>query len=159
MLVTIDQIKKLREKTRAGVMDCRRALEEAKGDMKKAETLLTKWDVQKAEMKTDRETKAGVIEAYVHAGAKVGAMIELQCETDFVARTDEFKHLAHELCLQVASMNPKDVSALLRQAYIRDLSITVDQLVKQTIGKLGENIKVIRLIRFELGKSKINTRC
>jgi len=159
MLVTIDQIKKLREKTRAGVMDCRRALEEAKGDMKKAETLLTKWDVQKAEMKTDRETKAGAVEAYVHAGAKVGAMIELQCETDFVARTDEFKHLAHELCLQVASMNPKDVSALLRQAYIRDLSITVDQLVKQTIGKLGENIKVVRLIRFELGKSIINTRC
>lgn len=153
-MITIDQLKKLRQKTGAGVMDCRRALDEAKGEEKKAKALLAKWGVMKAEEKLDRETKAGLIEVYIHAGGKIGAMIELQCETDFVARTDEFKNLAHELCLQIASMKPKDVKSLLKQEYIRDPAVTVDQLVKQAIGKLGENIKIIRFIRFQLGNKK-----
>lgn len=153
-MTTIAQIKKLRQKTGAGVMDCRRALDEAKGDEAKAEKLLTKWGVMKAEKKVGRETKAGLIEVYIHAGGKIGAMIELQCETDFVARTDEFKHLAHEFCLQIASMKPKDVKSLLKQEYIRDPAVTVDQLVKQAIGRLGENIKIIRFIRFQLGNKK-----
>lgn len=148
---TIDEIKKLREKTGAGIMDCRRALEEAKGDAKKAEVLLAKWGIEKAEKKVDRETKAGLVDSYVHAGGKVGVLVELLCETDFVARTDDFKNLAHELCLQVASMDPKDVKALLNQEYIRDPSITIEKLVKQVIGKLGENITVARFIRFQLG--------
>lgn len=149
---SIDDIKKLREKTAAGIMDCRRALEETKGDEKKAEELLKKWGVQKAEKKADRETKAGSIDSYIHLAGKVGVMLELLCETDFVARTDDFKNLSHELCLQIASMNPKDVKSLLSQEYIRDPKVTIETLVKQTIGKLGENITIARFIRFELGK-------
>lgn len=151
-MVSIKQIKKLREITGAGVMDCRRALEEVKGDEKKAIDLLNKWGVQKAEKKADRVTRAGIIDAYVHAGAKVGVILEIQCETDFVEKTQDFQKLSHEICLQIASMKPKDEKALLKQEYIRDPSITIDQLVKQTIGKLGENIKIIRFIRFGLGE-------
>ena len=150
-MITIDQIKKLRKNSGAGVMDCRKALEETKGDEKKATELLKKWGVEKAEKKAGRVTKAGLIDSYIHAGGKVGVLVELLCETDFVARTDEFKKLAHELCLQVASMNPKDVKALLKQEYIRDPSITVEQLVKQVIGKLGENITIGRICRIVLG--------
>lgn len=149
---TIDQIKKLREKTSAGIMDCRRALEETKRDEKKAEELLKKWGIEKAEKKIDRETKAGIIESYIHPGGKVGVLVELLCETDFVAKTAEFKNLAHELCLQIASMNPKDVKSLLKQEYIRDPSITIENLVKQVIGKLGENITVSRFLRYQLGE-------
>ena len=150
-MVTIDQIKKLREKTAAGVMECRKALEETKGDEKKAEELLKKWGIEKSAKKADRETKAGLIESYVHAG-KVGVLLELLCETDFVARTDDFKHLAHEVCLQIASMNPKDVKILLSQEYIRDPKMKIEELVKQTIGKLGENITLSRFTRLALGE-------
>jgi elongation factor Ts len=151
-MITIDQIKNLRQKTGAGVMDCRRALEEAKGDEKKAAELLKKWGIERSEKKTDRETKAGIIDSYIHAGGKVGIILEILCETDFVARTDDFKNLSHEICLQIASMNPKDVKDLLKQEYIRDPKVTVETLVKQTIGKLGENIKIIRFTRYSLGE-------
>lgn len=150
-MISVDDIKKLRGKTGAGVMDCRRALEETKGDMKKAEELLNKWGIEKSEKKADRETKSGMIDSYVHVG-RVGVLLELLCETDFVARTDDFKNLSHELCLQIASMNPKDVKTLLLQEYIRDPKTKIEDLVKQTIGKLGENIIVSRFTRYELGK-------
>jgi elongation factor Ts len=149
-MVTIDEIKKLRETTGGGVMDCRKALEEAKGDQKKAAELLNKWGVEKSAKKADRETKAGVVESYVH-GTKVGVLVEVLCETDFVARTDDFKKLAHEIALQVASMNPKDVKDLMSEPNIRDPKITMEDMVKQAIGKLGENIKVTRFCRYELG--------
>lgn len=132
-------------------MDCRRALEETKGDGIKAEELLKKWGIEKAEKKTDRETKAGIVDSYIHSGGKVGVLLELLCETDFVARTDDFKNLSHELCLQIASMDPKDPKTLLTQEYIRDTSLTIDKLVKQVIGKLGENITIARFIRYQLG--------
>lgn len=132
-------------------MDCRKALEESRGDIKKAEVLVKKWGMDKAEKKGERETKAGIVDSYIHAGGKVGVMIELLCETDFVARTDDFKNLSHELCLQIASMNPKDVKSLLTQEYIRDPGLTIEKLVKQVIGKLGENITIARFMRFELG--------
>lgn len=151
-MISVDQIKKLREKTDGGVMDCRRALEETHGDEKKAEALLLKWGIEKSEKKTERETRAGLITSYVHAGGRVGVLVELLCETDFVGRTDDFQKLAHEICLQVASMEPKDVSTLLKQEYIRDPSKTIEQLVKETIGKLGENITVSRFSRFQLGE-------
>lgn len=151
-MVTIIQIKSLREKTGAGVMDCRRALEESKGDMKKAVELLKKWGIERSEKKADRETKAGIIESYVHVG-KIGVLLELLCETDFVARTDDFKNLAHELCLQIASMNPKDVKTLESQEYIRDPKVKIEDLVKQVIGKLGENIQISRFIRYQLGRT------
>lgn len=151
-MISIDDIKKLRVKTGAGIMDCRRALEESKGDSKKAEELLKIWGIAKAGKKEGRETNAGIVDSYIHAGGKVGVLVELLCETDFVARTDDFKSLAHELCLQIASMNPKDVKSLLKQEYIRDPAITIEQLIKQAIGKLGENITLTRFIRYQLGE-------
>lgn len=151
MTITAQQIKELREKTQAGFSDCKRALEEAKGDMKKAEEILRKQGFERAAKKSERETRSGLIETYVHQG-RVGAMVEVMCETDFVARTDEFRHLSHEIAMQVASMNPKDSKALLKQDYIRDPSKTIEDLVKETIAKLGENITLGRISRFELGK-------
>ncbi|OGG03042.1 translation elongation factor Ts [Candidatus Gottesmanbacteria bacterium RBG_16_37_8] len=152
MKITIDQIKKVREKTGGGVMDCRRALEESKGDKKKAVELLKKWGIEKSKKKEGRETKSGIVSSYIHGEGKIGVLVELLCETDFVARTDEFKNLAHELCLQISSMTPKDVKTLLNQEYIREPGVKIADLVKQTIGKLGENITVSRFARMELGE-------
>lgn len=152
MKVTVEQIKSLREKTGMGVMDVRRALEESRGDGEKACELLKKWGIAKSEKKADRDTKAGIIQSYIHGEGKVGVLLELLCETDFVARTDDFKNLAHELCLQISSMNPKDVKALMSQEYIRDNSLKIESLVKQIIGKLGENIVVSRFVRYYLGR-------
>lgn len=151
-MISISQIKKLREKTAAGVMECRKALQVSNGDEKKATELLKKWGIEKSAKKAYRETKAGIIDSYIHTGGKVGVLIELLCETDFVARTDDFKKLAHEICLQISSMNPADVKSLLNQEYIRDPKLTVNNLIKQTIGKLGENISVSRIIRFQIGE-------
>ena len=149
-MVDIKLLKKLREETKAGISDCRKALEESKGDYKKALDFLKKHGMEKAEKKKDRETSQGLIESYIHQNGKVGAMVEVLCETDFVARTDEFKKLAHEIAMQVAAMNPKDVETLLKQEYIRDSSLTIEKLVKSTIGKLGENITVKRISRLEI---------
>jgi elongation factor Ts len=151
MNIKIEDIKKLREKTGAGVADSRKALEEAKGDFKKAEELVKSWGIEKAAGKSDRVVGAGLVETYIHGGGKVGVMVEVGCETDFVARTDEFKNLAHELAMQIAAMDPKDVREFEAQDYIRDSSKKVGDLVKETIAKVGENIVVKRFIRFELG--------
>lgn len=152
MPISVDDIKKLREKTGAGVADCRKAFEEAKGDFKAAEELLKSWGIDKAASKSDRVVGAGLIETYMHGGGKVGAMVEVNCETDFVARTDEFKNLAHELAMQVAAMAPKDVGELEKQDWIRDSSKKISDIVKGTIAKVGENIVVKRFERFELGQ-------
>jgi len=151
MNIKIDDIKKLREKTGAGIADSRKALEEAKGDFKKAEELVKSWGIEKAAGKLDRVVGAGLVETYIHGGGKVGAMVEVACETDFVARTDEFKNLAHELVMQIAAMDPKDVKEFEAQDCIRDSSKKVSDLVKETIAKVGENIVIKRFIRFELG--------
>lgn len=151
MSVDVNLIKQLREKTGAGIADCREVLEESKGDMKKAEELLKARGFEKAAKKGDRATNSGLIESYVHGG-RVGVMVELMCETDFVARTDEFKTLAHEIAMQIASMSPKTVKDLEKQEYIRDASKTIGELVKEAIAKLGENITIGRFERFELGK-------
>jgi len=151
MQVTIDQIKKLRAKTKAGIADCRRALEESAGDLKKAEELLKSWGMDKAAKKADRAVGSGLIETYMHAGGRIGAMVEVACETDFVARTDEFKNLAHEIAMQITAMDPATVEELLKQEYIRDSAKTIDELVKETIAKVGENIVIKRFMRFELG--------
>lgn len=152
MKITIDQIKKLRVKTGAGIADVRKALEESSGDFKKAEELVKSWGLDKALSKSDRAVGAGLVETYIHAGGKVGALVEVNCETDFVTKTDEFKNLAHEVAMQVAAMDPGNVEELLKQEYIRDAAKTVDQLVKETIAKIGENIVIKRFIRFELGQ-------
>lgn len=149
--MNLKDIKKLRQDSGAGIADCREALKESGGDMGKAITWLKKKGLDKAASKSGREVKAGMVEVYSHNG-KVGVLVELLCETDFVAKTSDFKNLAHELALQVASMNPSSVEELLAQEYIRDNSMTVDQLVKSVSGKLGENIQVGRFERIALGE-------
>lgn len=150
--VDIKQLKKLREETSASIADCRIALEESNGDYKKALEWLKKRGLEKAAKKSDRVTEQGIIESYIHAGGKVGVLLELLCETDFVARTDDFKNLAREIAMQVAAMKPKDTKELLSQEYIRDGSLTIDALIKSIIGKLGENITIKRFQRFAIGE-------
>ena len=150
--ITLDQIKKLRAKTKAGVMDCRQALRQAQGKLDLAEKILRQWGVKSAGKRADRQTACGVVEAYSHTDGRIVAVVELCCETDFVARNDEFKNLAHELAMQVAAMKPKNISQFLKQPWIRDEKRTVDSLVKEAIGKIGENIVVRKIARFELGE-------
>lgn len=152
MTIDVNQIKKLREQTGAGIADVRAALEEADGDFEKAKEYLRKKGLDKATSRSEREIKAGVVEVYSHGG-RVGVLVELLCETDFVAKTEEFKNLAHELALQIASMKPESVEELLGQEYIRDNTLTVEQLIKGVIGKLGENIQVGRFERIALGEA------
>ncbi|MEK7577634.1 MAG: translation elongation factor Ts [Patescibacteria group bacterium] len=152
MNISIDALKKLREETQAGVADCRKALEDAKGDYDKAKKLLVERGLEKATKKEGNETSEGIISSYVHANGKVGVLIELNCQTDFVARTDEFKNLAHEITLQITAMNPKDVEELLKSAYIRDTKLTMHALIKLSIAKLGENITVSKFTRMTLGE-------
>ncbi len=148
----LDQIKKLRAKTKAGVMDCRQALEASHGDFKKAEEWLRKKGLKSADKRVGRETGCGLVEAYTHGEGKIVAVVELCSETDFVARTEDFKKLAHELAMQVAALNPKNIKELLSQPWIRDESRKIDELIKELSAKTGENIKVNRLYRLELGK-------
>ena len=148
--IDLKTLKKLRDATAASVADCRRALDESMGDYAKALSWLKKRSAEIAEKKANRETSQGIIDAYIHQGGKVGVLLEILCETDFVAKTDDFRHLAKEIGMQVAAMNPKDVDALLKQEYIRDGSQTIEQLVKGIVGKLGENITVKRFVRFEI---------
>ncbi|MBI4266950.1 MAG: elongation factor Ts [Chloroflexi bacterium] len=147
-------------------MDCRNALIEAGGDREKALQILKAKGLLKAQKTVNRATTQGLVEAYIHAGGRIGAMVEVKCETDFVARTDEFKALAHYLAMQVAAMSPKYISkadvpqgtevncpevCLLEQPFIKDSAKTVNDLVIEVIAKTGENVKVSRFARFELG--------
>lgn len=150
MTIDIAQIKKLREETGASIADCRKALEETGSKYDKAIEWLKKHGIQKAEKKADRKTGQGLVESYIHQNGKVGVLLTILCETDFVARTDDFKHLAHEVAMQIAAMNPKDVDTLLKQEYIRDGLLTIESLVKQTITKLGENIVIKEFKRLEI---------
>lgn len=152
MNITADKIKKIREMCGSGIMECRKALEEAKGDEAKALEILKQRGLEIAEKKKDRELKSGVVECYSHGNGKVVSVVELLSETDFVARNEEFKALAHELAMQVAAMNPKSVEDLLEQEYIRDPKKKIDDLVNEFIGRIRENIQVRRIARFELGE-------
>lgn len=150
MTIDIKQVKQLRDETQASIADCKKALEESNGDYEKAVVWLQKKGIERAEKKADRETAEGLVEAYVHGNGKIGVLVTVLCETDFVARTDEFKKLAHEIAMQISAMDPKDVKELLSQEYIRDPKLTMEALIKQTIGKLGENIQVREFKRFAL---------
>jgi elongation factor Ts len=165
--IEADIVKELREQSGAGVIQCRNALIEAEGDIAKALQILKQKSLFQAEKKATRSTSQGLVEAYIHAGGRIGAMIELNCETDFVARTGEFKELAHHLAMQVAAMDPKFISkeevcegsevdpqtaCLLLQADIKDPTRTVKEIIAETIAKVGENIRVSRFARFELGE-------
>lgn len=151
MEINTKDIKELREETGAGIADCREALNFSKGKIEKAKAWLKQKGLDKANKKSDRPVKAGWVEVYSHSG-KVGVVVELLCETDFVAMTADFQTLAHELALQIASMNPSSVEELLSQEYIRDGSQTIEDLIKSVIGKLGENIKVGKFSRIALGE-------
>lgn len=148
--IDLKTLKKLRDETAASIADCRTALDEAGGDYKKALAWLKKRSIEKAEKKSGRETGQGIVEAYIHNGGKIGVLLTLLCETDFVAKTDEFKQLAHELAMQVSAMNPASVTDLLKQEFIRDSGITIEQLIKSAIGKLGENITIKEFKRFQI---------
>jgi len=152
MAVTVEQIKNLRAKTGLGIHDVKTALEESNGDEAKAIAWLKEKGLSTAAKKASRATSQGLIETYIHGGGRIGAMVEINCETDFVARNDDFKKFVKEIALQVASMNPENVDELLRQEYFRDPSITIEQLLNDTIAKIGENMKVNRFARFELGE-------
>lgn len=150
--VDLTLLKKIRLETGASIADCRKALEENENVEKKALEWIKKNALSKAEKKEDRATGQGLIESYIHGNGKVGVLLEILCETDFVAKTDDFKNLAHEVAMQVAAMHPKDTETLLKQEYIRDGSQTMEQLIKTVIGKLGENITIKRFQRFAIGE-------
>lgn len=177
MAISTAQIKELREKSGAGIMESKRALEETSGNIDQAIELLRQQGVAKASKKADRQASQGLVEAYIHGGGRIGAMVEVNCETDFVARTPDFQNLARDIAMQVAAMSPRYLSgdeipegdvagleaehgsredavaavALLDQAFIKDNKKSIRELVKEHIGKLGENIVVSRFSRFELG--------
>jgi elongation factor Ts len=166
--VTPDLIKQLREETGAGVMDCKRALEAADGDIELAKKHLTEMGIATAAKKAGRVAAQGLVESYIHGGGRIGVIVEVACETDFVARTPDFRELAKEIAMQVAAMNPAVVSedeplpesaagrvdevVLLKQPWIKDPSKDIRQLINETIGKTGENIQVKRFSRFEIGE-------
>ncbi len=168
MEVSVEAIKALREETGAGIMDCKRALEQSEGDLTKAHEILKDIGAASAAKKASRATNEGIVESYIHSGGRIGVLLEVNCETDFVARTSEFRELAHSLAMQVAAMAPLHVdcddlpedeteeipqeACLMQQAFIRDPTKTIQDLVKEAVGKLGENIRVRRFIRFSLGE-------
>ena len=177
MAITASQVKELREQSGAGIMECKRALEEVGGDIDKAIALLKQQGLAKAEKKTGRAASQGLVEPYIHGGGRIGTIVEVNCETDFVARTDDFRALAHDLAMQVAATNPRYVSledvpedawsvleqeygsreqaaaqvVLLEQPFIKDAKLTIQDLIRDRIAKLGENIVVSRFARFEVG--------
>jgi elongation factor Ts len=144
-----DRIIKLREETGAGVMDCKRALDKAGGDMAKAAEYIREAGIAKADSKKERQTGAGYLSSYVHNN-RVGVLLEIRAETDFVVRSEPFQELAHELLLHIAAMAPESVEALLAQPFVKDEKRTVSELIKEVAGKVGENIKVERFVRYEL---------
>ena len=163
--IKASDVAKLRSMTNAGMMDCKKALTEANGDLDAAVEIIRKKDANIAVKKAGREANEGVVAQHIQSGGKVGVLVEINCETDFVARTEEFEALGRNLAMQVAAMSPlhvdresvpegeevADEQLLSEQEYIRDSSMKIAELVKETIGKLGENIRIRRFSRFELG--------
>ena len=165
--IPLELIKQLRELTGAGVMDCKRALEATDANLQKAVEFLREQGIASAAKKANRVAAQGVVESYIHAGGRIGVIVEVNCETDFVARTPDFQALAREVAMQIAAMNPAVVReedlpedaeptegepVLLNQPYIRDAGKTIRELINETIGRTGENIQVKRFSRFELGE-------
>ena len=174
MAITADDIKRLREETSCGVIDCKKALEEAKGDFSKAKELLRKRGLEMAAKKSDRLAKEGRVEAYIHHGNKIGVVVEVNCETDFVARSEDFCKFTRDVALHIAALNPKyvkkeDVPAdvlareadkeayikancLLAQAYVKDPGKNIQDLLNELVAKIGENIVIGRFVRYKVGE-------
>lgn len=149
---TVADIKKLREETGAGMLDCKKCLEKTDGNYEEAVKLAIAKGLAKAEKKSNRETKEGYIASYVHANSKVAALVEILCETDYVARNDEFKSMAKNVAMQVVAMGAKNVKELLQQDFIKDPNMTVEEFVKRSSGKIGEKFVVNRFTRYEVGQ-------
>lgn len=149
MKIPVKIIKQLRGKTGAGLLDVRQALDKAKGEVRQAEVILKKKGLEKAAKRAERQAKEGFVFTYVHQG-RVGAMVKLNCETDFVARSHDFQTLGKELAMQVASMNPKSVKKLLAQDYIRDSKMKVEALVKDTAVRVKEHVVVAEIAYLKL---------
>ena len=150
MELDINVIKKLRDETGAGIMDVKNALTAANGDEKVAKEELHKKGLAKAEKRSDREANEGIVYSYIHNGSKIGAMIMLTCETDFVAKTEDFTKVAKEICLQVSSEDYTDLEALLNSPYIRDESKKISDLVSEISGKTGEKVELKKFVRFAI---------
>ena len=166
MAISPTHVKELRELTGAGMLDCKKALEDAKGDLERAKEILRKKGIDVAARKAERATAEGLVHAYIHHNSRLGVLIEVNCESDFVARTDDFRALVQQLAIQIAGADPVYVSkdempagskedpkaaVLLLQPLLQDESKTVQELVNDTIAKTGENIRVRRFARFQLG--------
>jgi elongation factor Ts len=147
-MVNIEQVKQLREETAVSIQDCKKALEECQGDSAKAKEVLKKWGRDLAVKKAGRGTAQGVIASYIHPNKKIGVLLEVACETDFVAKSVDFQNLTHELCLQIAAT--REDCSLLEQPWIKDQSKTIKDLVNDYISKTGENIVVKRFARYEI---------
>jgi len=164
--ITVEMVKEIRQKTSAGIMNCKEALTKTGGDVEKALEILRAKGFAEAEKKAQRIANQGLVEAYVHPGGRLGALVEVNCESDFVARTEEFKCLAHDLAMQIAALAPQYLAAedippgadvepgqacLLLQPFIKDPTRTIRDVITEVVAKVGENIKVRRFARFELG--------
>lgn len=145
----IELIKKLREQTGAGVMEAKNALEQSNDDFDKAVEFLKAQGLAKAAKKSDREIKSGRIFSFIHSG-RVGALLKLGCETDFVAKTDDFEKLGNEIAMQIASMAPENIEELLKQDYVRDSSMTINDMIANVVAKIGENITVVEFSRLDV---------
>ncbi|HLT18483.1 MAG TPA: translation elongation factor Ts [Thermomicrobiales bacterium] len=176
--MSASQVRELRDRTGAGIMDCKRALEEAGGDLDKAVAILRERGLASAEKKSGRRAAEGLIVSYIHSNNRFGSLVELNCETDFVARTEDFAKLAQDIALHVVGMNPRYVSedeitdeeraagidefgseeaflnatVIMRQPFVRDSSTTVEEMIREAIGRIGENIVLRRFVRYELGE-------
>ena len=149
-MVSADKVKKLREKTGSSVMGCKKALTEAHGDEEKALKILQEKGRITAMKKSERKAEEGIVEAYIHSNKKVGVLLKLKCETDFVAKNQEFRELAHELAMHIAGMGSENEESILKEPFVKDPSVTVKDLIDEKIAKLGENIQVGEFIRYEL---------
>lgn len=167
MPITAAAVKELRELTGAGMLDCKTALEQANGDLEKAKEILRQKGHAAAAKRAERATAEGLIHAYLHHDGRLGALVEVNCESDFVARTDDFRQLVQDIALQVAATNPRYLTAeeipdgiegdpkelcLLLQPFVRDESLTIQEMITEAISRTGENIRVHRIARFELGR-------
>ena len=148
-MISINQIKQLREASGVSITECQKALTEAKGDAEKAKEILKKRGKEVAQKKAERKASQGIIDSYIHPNKKVGVLLELNCETDFVAKSKDFQQLAHELCLQIAAMGGEE-TPLLEQLWIKNESKTIKDLIEEAIAKLGENIIIKSFIRYIL---------
>ena len=147
-MISADKVKELREKTNVSVMICKKALEETGGDMEKAMEFLREEGAKIADKKSERALGAGIVDSYIHATGQVGVLMEVRCETDFVAKNKDFGSFVHDVAMHIAALDPQNVEEMLSQQYVKNPGITVGDYIKEAIQKFGENIEVARFVRY-----------